>query len=224
MKDSSAQNLSYLISGASKTGKTRLTTTTPADQTLLINVENNLASIYGSDVMTTRVSEWKDFVEVKNWLKEQGSGSKLKWVFIDSITELSNILTKLELSVNKDGRMAYGNMSQKIQDAVREFKALPMNVVFLAQEGQIKDEVTGNMFFSATCSGKQLEQSLPYMFDAVLATRSAEAEGKTHYALQCKPDAQHNNIGIRMAHNSKVELLEYEEPNLLALHSKITSQ
>ena len=160
-KDQANSILSYLISGKSKTGKTRLTTTTPEGETLVINVENNLASIYGANVNIVDAFTWPDFMEIVNWLEGLPAKDRPKWIFIDSLTELVKILLKLEKSLTKDPRQAYGEIGIKIPDIVRRLKSLGVNLVCIAQEGYIKDEANGDMHFGATFEGRQLEQSLP---------------------------------------------------------------
>lgn len=224
-KDSANANLSYLVFGKSKTGKTMLSTTTPSKQTLLINAENNLASIYGADVNVVDTPTWKDFLDTVKWLESLDQDKLPKWVFIDSITHITRVLLQLELSVTKDGRQAYGEIASKIPDIINRLKALPINLVCIAQQGQIKDEAQGNIYFGAEMAGKQLEQSLPYMFDAVLSTRTLEHEGLLYYMLQCKPSAQYDSVGIRTAFGTNSEdIKEYEVSNLEALHNKILSR
>ena len=221
-KDVSNTHLSYLIFGNSKTGKTRLSTTTPPNETLLINVENNLASICGAGVNFADATTWAEFMEALLWLENASKDQLPKWIVIDSITELVKVLLRLEISIAKDPRQAYGEIGVKIPDVIRRLKALPINLVCLAQQGYIKDDVGGEMHFGAAMDGKQLSQSLPYMFDAVLATRAMEHDGELHYVIQCRPTNQYDNIGIRTSFTAdKGAISEYELPNLLNLHNKI---
>ena len=224
-QDTTNAKMSYLIFGKSKTGKTRLTTSLPADKTLLINVENNLASISGAPINFVDTLEWPAFMEALIWLEGLPKDQLPKWVVIDSITELAKVLLKLELSLTKDGRQAYGEIGNKIPDVIRRLKALPLNLVCLAQQGYIKDEHEGNVFFSAVMPGKTLEQSLPYMFDAVLATRYIQGAEESWYTLQCKPTSQYESIGIRTSFGTDDALIaEHEHQDLFALHNKIITQ
>ena len=77
-KDGESQYLSYLISGASKTGKTVLSTTVPSNQLLLCNIENNLASIYGADVNKVDCPDYSAVVEVVDWLEAIWKGFEAK--------------------------------------------------------------------------------------------------------------------------------------------------
>ena len=221
-RDKTNTKLSYLIFGKSKTGKTRLTTTLPADQTFLINVENNLASISGASVNYADANTWQDFMEILLWLEGLPESEMPKWIVIDSITELAKVLLQLEMSLTNHGQKAYGEINQKIPDIIRRLKSLPCNLVCLAQQGYVKDENEGNMFFSAMMAGKTLEQSLPYMFDAVLATRFIKGQEESWYTLQCKPENQYDSIGVRTAYGMGADTLAtHEQQDLLALHNKI---
>lgn len=224
IKEQSGSNLSYLIFGNSKTGKTRLATTVPAKETLLINVENNLSSIYGADLNVVDAVTWPEFMEVVAWLEGLPKDKMPKWVIVDSITELAKVLLRLELSVTKHGQQAYGEMGQKIPDVIRRLKALPINLVCLAQQGYVKDEQEGSMYFGAVMPGKTLEQALPFMFDAVIATRFIKGQEEEWYTLQCKPTNQYDCIGVRTSFStSKDAIAEHEQQDLLALHNKIIS-
>lgn len=217
-KDASNRFVKYLLYGESKSGKTRLVTTLPPEHTLLVNIENNLTSVYGADVNTVNAFTFDKFLEVVSYL-ESGE-HQFKWVFIDSLTELGSILLREELGKTKDGRQAYGELGQKLPEVIRRLRALPLNIVAVGQQGQIKDEVTGGLLFGASMAGQKLEQSLPYMFDAVIAVRRINFETGIQTVLQCQPDTQYH-VGVRTNYNNQQPLAGYEAANLLSLHNKI---
>jgi len=217
------KNISYLISGGSKTGKTVLATTIPSNELLFGNVENNLASIYGADVNKVDIFDYKTMIQVVEELEQK----KLtpKWFFLDSGTELSKKILREEQQKTKDGRAAYGEMAQKVSDIVRRLKVLPLNFVMIAQQGQVKDEITGGIIFGSSFAGQMLEKDLPYMFDAVLATRIIKNDnGEDRHVIQCHPCPQFS-VGVRTKFDPEKGMTKplsgFENPNLSDIHAKI---
>jgi hypothetical protein len=225
-KNDTSKFMSYLIFGASKTGKTVLSTTVPSNELLFINIENNLSSIYGADVNLVDAFSYEELLKIVDTL--DAMESKPKWVFIDSLSYLSYILIQQELSAKSNdgkkvhGMVAYGEMASKIKDIIRRLKNMPFNLVCIAQQGMIKDEITGGLIFGASFEGKMLEQDLPYMFDAVVATRVVNfGDGQNTYVLQCKPCSQYQ-VGVRTPYGKDSNVIQgFEKPNLIELHNKI---
>lgn len=222
-KDGSAKFMSYLISGASKTGKTVLATTIPSNELLFGNVENNLASIYGADVNMVDMFTYDTAKKVVEALEQRQITPK--WFFLDSGTELAKKILREEMSRTKDGRAAYGEMAQKMTDLIRRLKVLPLNFVMIAQQGYIKDEITGGVIFGASFPGQTLEKDVPYMFDAVLAARIVkDQDGKDTHVLQCHPCPQYS-AGVRTKFKAdgtmSNPLAGFERPNLSEIHNKI---
>ena len=184
---------SYLIPGATKTGKTLLVTTLPVGKVLLVNVENNLDSIIGADVMTVDCFAKEQWDKIVYGLK---TGGCPEWLFIDSISSLIQKVFVEEFKKTKDGRQAYNAVERAYHDIIGDIKSLPCNIVCTAHRGMIKDEITGGIISGASLPWAKLEQDLPYNFSAVLFARcEKDTDGKTHYFLQCHPDSQHQ-VGV----------------------------
>lgn len=218
-KDIESINRSYLVFGGTKTGKTLLVTTLPAGKTLLVNVENNLDSIAGADVMKVDCFSAEDWKNIYLAIKDRPP----EWLFIDSISALMQRIYNKEHKDHKDGRAAYSSIEREYNDLVAQIKSLKCNVVCVAQRGFIKDEITGGLIYGASLPWAKLEANLPYNFSAVVAARSEkDPDGKTHYFLQCHPDSQYQ-VGVRTNYGEENPLDFFEAPNLLALHNKISN-
>ena len=219
-KDGAAQKKSYLIFGATKTGKTLLAATLPSDEVLLVNTENNLDSLYGADINTVSCQSYDQFMEILDAIIAKTLTPE--WLYLDSISDL---MTKVKTDTFKkfsDGRQAYNEYENQYNDIISKFKALPCNVVAIARQGSVKDEITGGMIFGATLPWAKLQADLPYNFSAVLATRTAKSEdGTDHYSLQCHPCSQYQ-VGVRTQFGKPNPLENFEEPDLEAIHNKIT--
>ena len=217
-----SQFISYLISGASKTGKTVLSTTIPSNKLLFGNTENNLASIYGADVNKVDIFSYAAMIEVIEALEKKQLTPE--WFFLDSGTDLAAKILAEEKKKTKDPRQAYGEMATKMIDIINRLKILPLNFVMIAQQGKIKDEQTGGIIFGPSFDGQQLEGKVPYMFDAVLASRVVKNDkGADQHVLQCHPCPQYT-AGVRTKFSNGEmtnPLAGFENPNLLEIHKKI---
>jgi len=221
-KDLSNQRKSYLIFGATKTGKTLLASTLPSNEVLLVNTENNLDSLYGADINTVNVQTYKDFVEVLDAII--AGTITPKWLYLDSISDLmSKVFNQLKRENTKDGFKLYKDLETNYVDIIAKFKNLPCNIVAIARQTQVKDEVTGGLIFGAALPWEKIQSDLPYNFSAVLATRTAKGEdGKDYYSLQCHPCTQYQ-VGVRTQFGKPNPLSDFEQPNLLDIHNKIIS-
>lgn len=219
-KDGSTQKKSYLIFGATKTGKTLLAATLPANEVLLINTENNLDSLYGADINTVSCQTYDEFMEVLDAII--AGTITPKWLYLDSISDLmTKVFNDLKKEV-KDGRQVYAAFEEKYGDIMSKFKSLPCNIVAIGRQTQVKDEITGGMIFGAALPWAKIQSDLPYNFSAVLATRCAKGEdGQDYYGIQCHPDSQYQ-VGVRTQFGKPNPLSNFEEPDLEAIHNKIT--
>lgn len=211
---------SYLVFGATKTGKTRLATTLPKESTLIVNVENNLDSIDGSGMMVVDCFSKEQWADIYENIK----GQPPEWLFIDSLSSLLQKIFNEEFKKTKDGRVAYNSVERAYYDLLGDIKSLNCNVVCVGQRGQIKDEITGGLIFGASLPWAKLEQMLPYNFSAVVAARSEkDEEGNPHYFLQCHADSQYQ-VGARTALGDDNSLEFYEPADLMKLHNKLTKK
>lgn len=219
--DQGMQYKSYLIFGATKTGKTLLAATLPKGKVLLINTENNLDSLYGADVATVRCESYYDIIEILEAIKNKKITPE--WIYIDSLSDLmQKIFNEIFKSI-KDGRQAYTEFERQYHDVIARFKGLPCNIVAIGRMAQIKDEITGGLIFGAALPWARLQSDLPYNFSAVLATRASKGDdGKVHYAIQCHPCSQYS-AGVRTEFGKPNPLNNFEDPDLEAIHNKITN-
>lgn len=218
-KDKSSQRKSYLIFGASKTGKTLLASTLPANSALLVNTENNLDSLYGADINTVSCQTYDEFIEILDAIKNKEITPE--WLYLDSISDLMTKIFNDTFKELKDGRQAYAEFERKYHDVIGRFKQLPCNIVAIGRQTQIKDDITGGMIFGASLPWAKLQSDLPFNFSAVLATRTSKGEdGKDYYTLQCHPCSQYQ-VGVRTQYGKPNPLENFEEPDLEAIHNKI---
>lgn len=220
LENSDIMTLSYLISGASKTGKTSLFKSVLSQGALLINSENNLSSLYGLKVNKIDVFTLQKLLDVLTWLEAMPIQNRPKWLFIDSITDLMTKIFNELRDAEKDKRNAYTEFEGHFEKIIVRLKSLGINLVCIGQQGSVKDEVTGGQIFGCMMPWAKIENKIPFKFDCVLSARILIHEGKQYYMLQCEGDNQYS-CGIRKPEGKGLEVNQFEPQDLLALHKKI---
>jgi len=130
-KNEANQYKSYLVFGATKTGKTLLAATLPAKEVLLVNTENNLDSLYGADINKVDCQSYDEFIEILEAIKTKKITPK--WLYLDSMSDLMQKIFNETFAKVKDGRAAYSEFERKYYDVIGRFKALPCNMVAIGQ-------------------------------------------------------------------------------------------
>jgi phage nucleotide-binding protein len=178
-KEMSNHFLKIIIYGASGSGKTTLAKTI-GEPTLIISSEAGLLSLQGSDIDAIDISiddhgkaipkekRIARLGEVYSFLQTDAA-KKYKWVFIDSLSELSQNLMEqlyLEFPERKDSLPMFGELSKRSRALIKGFRDLPnFNVVMTALDEVDKDE-GGQRFTNIQMVGK-ISNQIPAMFDEV---------------------------------------------------------
>jgi len=207
--------LKVLVYGESGAGKTRLITTT-GEPTVVISAEAGLLSIRDSDVSVIEVGSIDDVKEAWSFLASD-EGAHFKWVCLDSISEIAEVVLADEKRNEKDPRRAYGVMAEQMIELVKAFRDLPgRNVYVSAKLDKIKDELSGGLMYGPSAPGAQLGKALPYLFDEVFMLRvERDAEGNLTRWVQTQGDNQ------RIAKDRSGALEMFETPDLAAIVTKI---
>ena len=169
-----SQGAKLLVYGISGGGKTTLCQTVPG-KTLVISMEAGLLSI--KDAKNVTAIEVKEAAEIEEIAQLLESG-KLDYdtVCLDSVTEMSEIVLANEFKKNKDPRKAYGEVIQIMTKTMRRFRDLPIHVVFIAKQQEVRDEATGMFHYQPMMVGAKLPTQIPYFFDEVLCLRTFDVE------------------------------------------------
>lgn len=159
-------HVNALLYGASGIGKTFSAKTAP--DPLILSAEGGLLSLADEDLPVIELTNRNVINEVHEWLSISKEAKKYKTIFIDSISEIAEILLNEELKATKDGRMAYGEMASLMTTTIRGYRGLPFHTVFTAKVKKIVDEASGAITYMPSVPGQILLNNLPYLFDEVI--------------------------------------------------------
>jgi phage nucleotide-binding protein len=147
IEDITAESESYikgLLYGKNGTGKTYICGTFPGPRLFLDIRERGLKSVVGAKGdQQKRVVDTFEMFQMAYWYLKAGNHG-YETVVLDNITNLQKLILDYAMgkeenwdpNVDKDmpSRREYGYLSQFMQTWIINFRNLPMNVVFIAQE------------------------------------------------------------------------------------------
>lgn len=205
-----------LVYGLSGVGKTTLCKTCP--KPIMISAESGLLSLADQDIPVMEISTAKDLEEaLKMFASNHKHVQGFKTIFIDSITEIGEVVLSNAKKNVKDPRQAYGELIEKMNDLIKDFRDLKgWNVVMVSKMEHSKDDLTNTTSYRPSMPGSKLGQQLPYLFDEVFCLRIGKtAEGKEYRYLQTQPDIQYE------AKDRSGSLDVVERPDLTHVFNKI---
>ncbi|MEL0153241.1 MAG: AAA family ATPase, partial [Halieaceae bacterium] len=160
------------------------------------------------------VTSLAEVQEAYRFLTESDEAKGFRWVCIDSLSEIAEVVLAQEKKASKDPRRAYGELQDRMAQLIRAFRDLPRHVYMSAKAERLQDE-NGAMLWNPSMPGQKLGQSLPYYFDEVFALRAKQVEDEVRRALQTGSD------GVWTAKDRSGALAQFEEPNLETILNKI---
>ena len=218
-KDSAAlTGLKFLVHGPAGGGKTTLCSTT-GESTVIISAESGLLSLRGHDIPVIEIKTLEQLYEAYDFVVNTEQGRSFKWICLDSISEIAEVVLNYEKKAAKDPRQAYGALAEKMTDLIRAFRDLPgRNVYFSCKQERAKDEQSGAMLYYPAMPGNMLKQGVGYFFDFVFALRvEKDADGNPTRWLQTSRDYNYE------AKDRSGSLEMFESPDLAAIAAKVIS-
>jgi energy-coupling factor transporter ATP-binding protein EcfA2 len=208
-----ANGVKLLVYGHAGAGKTTLAASMP--RPIIISAEGGLLSIQGAALPYIEVSSMETLREAFDYVSGE-HGAEFDSIVLDSISEIAEVVLIHEKAVNKDGRVAYGEMAVQMTSIIRAFRDLPGKHVLMTAKVEKSQDETGRILYSPSMPGNKVGQSLPYFFDEVLALRvEKDAEGVAQRALMCDSD------GLWLAKDRSGKLDAWETPDIGAVIAKI---
>ena len=175
-----------LLHGFSGSGKTYSISTIPG-RVIVLSAESGLLSLKDFDhIDAIEINNIAELREAYEFLKKNDDYDT---IVLDSLTEIAQQVLSHELSSNKDGRKAYGEMNEVIIKLVKAFRDIPKkNVILICQQAKVQDS-EGRILYSASMPGKTLSPALSFLFDLVACLRVRKDEnGEYKRAFQFEPD------------------------------------
>ena len=155
-----------LVYGKSGAGKTKLAATAPAP--IILSAESGILSLREYQIPMIQIRTVAELTEAHQWAQNSAEARQFATIYIDSISEIGEVVLANAKAQVKDPRQAYGELIEKMMMTIKAFRDLPgKNVVMAAKQEPIKDEMTGIVQYGPSMPGSKLGPQLPYLFDEV---------------------------------------------------------
>lgn len=183
------------IYGLSGMGKTKLCATAP--KPVIISAEKGLLTLRNYDIPVIEVKNFAQMWEAHKFLTGP-DGDQFETICLDSVSEIAEqVLSNAKLEA-KDPRQAYGQLAEDMIIALKAFRDIEgKNVVMLAKQGTIKDDLTGVMSYGPSFPGSIVTRDFPYLFDEVfqIGMQKQAIEGTAEFkdvrVMRTQPDMQY---------------------------------
>jgi phage nucleotide-binding protein len=215
---------SYIcIYGVSGIGKTSLAKTLPHEEILFLDAESGIASLRDTNIdvislakddngalipeehRLDRLTEFNQFIRTPEVMK------KYKYIFIDSLTEISQNIMK-QMQKKYTGFQAWGEYSNAMIHLMKFYRDIGhYTIIFTALEGRLDDD-QGTSFAYPDVGGKKAKEYLLPAFDEVFRM---VVDTERNRLLVTSPTSK------SQAKDRSGKLSSTEEPNLGKILQKI---
>ena len=203
-----------IVYGPPGSGKTRLSHTAP--NCVMCVVEPGMLSMRDApNIPAWQADTPEKIEEFFSWLFQSAEAKKFDTVFVDSISQVAEKFLERELKRNKDGRKAYGEMSQKVNDIANGLFYMPNKHVVLTAK-MAKLEMETGLCKAPYFPGKDLDTKVPHLYDELFYLGLATVPGVAQpvNAIRTK-----ETFGVT-ARDKSGKLAELEPPDLRAIFAK----
>lgn len=214
-RQASAQHgIKALVYGKAGHGKTYLARTAP--KPVILSAESGMLSLRDVDIPVITIKTVEDLQEAYLWAQSP-EAAEFQTIYIDSISEIGEVVLANAKALAKDPRQAYGELIEKMMMTLKAFRDLPgKHVVMAAKQSVLTDSVTGSVTYGPSMPGARLGAELPYLFDEVFQIGIGKTpDGVEYRYLRCHPDLQNE------AKDRSGALDVMEPPDLSHVFSKI---
>lgn len=220
---------SIIVYGESGSGKTTLAKTVPG-KPLIINAENGLRSLRGSNIPVYDITVDKDgnlldrkyrfekLIHLLHLLNGDEYKAKFDWLIFDSLTEITQCFVEYLKDKHPDGKDAlklWGEYNDGVQGFIKSLRDFaPYNILLLALESYDKDE-TGRRFTGIDINGK-ISTRVPALFDECFQIKEFVNEDGAHKRFLITSKYENN-----IAKDRSGNLDQFEDANIANVVSKI---
>lgn len=212
-----------LVMGPSGAGKTKLISTIPeGEKVCVISIEPGLLCVAdlveNGTIKGVILDHFEEIHTVYKQLMTQDYQDRFKWVYIDSLSELSDLCEKScakSFPNPSDTFKMWGEFNKRLTEVVKLFRDMPhYNVVFTCLDVASVDQM-GGVTYEPYIGGKKLKASLRSMFDEVLHLKT-EGVGDSKKRIIAT-----DMINGLLGKDRSGKLETFEEPNLSIISNKI---
>lgn len=132
----------FLIYARNKKGKTTFGLSAGVDKTLVLDAERGTAEMRTKNPNVWHIERWEDLDDAYNYLRY--SNHPYQWVAVDGLTKLNNMALKYVMKLQEEKSLDripglvqqrdYGKAGELMKDLLTRFHAMPMGVIFTANE------------------------------------------------------------------------------------------
>lgn len=132
----------FLIYSRNKKGKTTFGISAGVDRTLVLDPEHGTDEMKSKDPNVWHIEKWEDYDDIINYLRF--TPHPYQWVVVDGLTKVSNISLKYVMRLHEEKSLDripgmvqlkdYGKSGELMKEMLNKFHALPMGVIFIANE------------------------------------------------------------------------------------------
>lgn len=229
---STVQGVKMLVYAEAGAGKTVLCATAPrpvvisAEAGLLSLNPRNLERVFGVntpgityDIPVLQVTNLQELATAYQYFANPANQARAHFdtICLDSITEIAEVVLSTAKRGTKDPRQAYGELIEKMEQIVRQFRDLQgFHVYMSAKMEPQKDGLSGAIKYMPSMPGSKLGPALPYFFDEVFRLGvNKTQDGQKYRFLQTDGDLQF------VAKDRSGSLDEMEMPVLYHIINKI---
>lgn len=204
-----------LVYGRAGAGKTFMASTAPSP--IMLSAEAGVLSLRGYEIPMIQITKVEDLTESLEWVTRSREAQQFQTIYIDSITEIGEVVLANAKRQVKDPRQAYGELIDKMIATIKAFRDVQgKHVVMTAKQELQKDENTGTSINGPSMPGSKVGPALPYLFDEVFRLGvQKDQDGNNYRFLQTFPDFQYEG-------KDRSGVLDpIEPPNLAHIFNKI---
>jgi AAA domain-containing protein len=214
-KISAKDGIKTLVYGPSGVGKTRLSITAPGP--FIFSAEKGLLSLRSNSIPYIDISSYAQMKEAYKWFVSSNEAKYVGTLFLDSLTEIAQVILAEEKKNNKDPRKAYMAMQDSVYELIRNFRDMKgRNIVLICWEQLIEQGLSKKA--CPVIPSEKLLAALPYFWDLVLHHyHERTSTGVVYQAFHTK------DCDWWTAKDRGGQLDEIEEPNLTKLFIKAAS-
>lgn len=207
-----------LIYAKSGYGKTYLASTAPSP--IILSAESGVLSLREFDLPMINIKTIKDLYDVYTWAISSHEAKQFETLYLDSLTEIGEVVLANAKNQSKDPRQAYGKLLDDMIPLIKSYRDIPnKHVIMTAKQEMNKDELSGLISNGPMMPGSKMGQQLPYLFDEVFRLGVGETEQKVKYRyIQTVPDSQYE------AKDRSGVLDPIERPDLKFIINKILTK